>query len=74
MKAYKVVAETSVKPQKINKAFMDKEIGRVAFKTRGVEIDLRNIHKQIKGTGKGKGLVVFTIIGEEKRAVICQYL
>jgi hypothetical protein len=39
-----------------------------------VDIDLRNIHKQINGTGKGKGVVVFTIIGEEKRAVICHYL
>ncbi len=74
MKAFKVVAETSVNPEEINKKLIEWGIGRVDFKARGVDIDLKNIHKQINGTGKGKGVIIFTIIGEEKRAVICQYL
>jgi len=74
LKTYKVLAETSTEPTQINKALTEQNIGKIDFKTRGIEIDLKNIHKQIKSAGKNKGLVIYTIIGEKKRAVICHYL
>ncbi|MAE94971.1 MAG: hypothetical protein CL910_09955 [Deltaproteobacteria bacterium] len=48
-------------------------IGRPDFKARGVAIDLRTVHKKIKSRGRGKGLVVFTRVAGEARALLCRY-
>ncbi|MDJ0787389.1 MAG: RsmD family RNA methyltransferase [Myxococcota bacterium] len=48
-------------------------IGRVDFKSRGVATDLRTIHREIRGSGKRKGVVFLTRIRRERRAIICTY-
>lgn len=73
LKPYKVLSVTDNSPEKISNALREFGIGMIDFKGRGVKVDLRTIHKEIRGKGRGKGLVVFTKIGEKDKAIICKY-
>ena len=57
----------------INQKLSDLNIGKVDFKSRGVSIDLKNLHKKVKGSGKKKGLVIFTKISDRNAAILCEY-
>ncbi len=57
----------------INTALSELGIGRVDFKARGVKIDLRTIHRKVRGKGRHKGLVIFTKIDARDQAIICSY-
>lgn len=57
----------------INKTLSELGIGKVDFKARGVSIDLRNIHRKVRGKGRNKGLVIFTKIDARNQAIICMY-
>ncbi len=73
LKQYKVLAIVENKPEIINRELNSLRIGRVDFKARGVNVDMKGIHRKIRGKGRRKGLVVFTRIGEDEKAVICGY-
>ncbi len=73
MKPYRVLAVTENIPEQISGALREMGIGMIDFKARGVKVDLKTVHKRIRGRGKGKGLVVFTRLGEKEKAVICRY-
>jgi SAM-dependent methyltransferase len=70
---YWVLSVTDNSPELINRAIRELGIGRIDFKARGVKVDLKNIHKGIHSSEKGKGLVVFTKIGDKEKSVICRY-
>jgi len=59
--------------EKINTSLSELNIGRVDFKARGIKIDLRNIHKKVRGKGRNAGLVIFTKINGQNQAIICMY-
>lgn len=73
LKPYRVLSVVDNSPELISKTLGEFGIGMIDFKARGVKVDLRTIHKEIRGNGRGKGLVVFTKIGEKEKAVICKY-
>ncbi len=43
------------------------------FKARGVSVDMKGIQKRIRGKGRRRGLMVFTVVGKKDAAVICRY-
>ncbi len=59
--------------EKINNTLSELNIGRVDFKARGVNINLHNIRRKIRGKGRNKGLVIFTKIDGKNQAIICTY-
>ena len=73
LKPYRVLSVTENSPELISKALKELGIGMIDYKARGVKVDLKTIHKQIRGKGRDKGLVVFTKIGDKEKAVICKY-
>jgi len=73
LKPYRVLGVTDNSPELISNSLRELGIGMIDFKARGVKVDLRTIHKEIRGKGRGKGLVVFTKIGDKEKAVICRY-
>lgn len=73
LKPYRVLAVTENDPEKISGALREKGIGMIDYKARGVKVNMKTVHKRIRGRGKGKGLVIFTRIGEKEVAVICRY-
>ena len=48
-------------------------IGRVDFKARGVGVDLKTVHRKVRGRGKKGGLVVFTRAEGRRVALVCGY-
>ena len=73
LKKYLVKKVSNIEYKEINYSLSKLNIGKVDFKSRGVNIDLRNIHKKIHGNGRDKGLVIFTKIDGKKQAIICAY-
>lgn len=73
LKAYKVLTVVPNKPETINDELKRLNIGRIDFKARGVNVDMKNIHRTIRGKGKRKGLVILTRVNEMEKAVICSY-
>jgi hypothetical protein len=73
LKTYQVMRVTGTEPEEINAALRELGIGRIDFKARGVSIDMKTIHKRIRGEGRRRGLVVFTVVGKNDAAVICRY-
>jgi hypothetical protein len=49
------------------------DIGKVDFKARGVNIDLSQVHQDVRGRGKKSGLVVFTRSAGQQVALVCGY-
>ena len=73
LKPYRVLSVVENSPELISKTLRELGIGMIDFKARGVKVNMRTIHKEIRGKGRGKGLVVFTKIGDKEKAVICKY-
>ena len=73
MKSYHVLAYENLDYDVINNKLSKLNLGKIDFKARGVSIDLKTIHKYIHGTGKQKGLVIFTKIIDKPHAIICEY-
>jgi hypothetical protein len=73
LKTYEVMRVTNTEPAEIKAALAELGVGRVDFKARGVSVDMKGIHKRIIGKGKRRGLVIFTVVGKNDRAVICRY-
>ena len=73
LKKYIVKKVLDINYEEINKTLSELNLGKIDFKSRGVNVNLRNIHKKIKGTGKYKGLVIFTKIKEDNKAILCIY-
>jgi hypothetical protein len=73
LKTYDVMRVTGTEPVEINAALRELGIGRVDFKARGVSVDMKGIHKRIRGEGRRRGLVVFTVVSNNDAAVICRY-
>lgn len=73
LKTYEVMRVTGTEPAEVNAALEELEIGRVDFKARGMSVDMRKIHEKIRGRGRRRGLVVFTVVGKNNAAIICRY-
>jgi hypothetical protein len=73
LKRYMVLGVSEIDSEVINKKLTDLNIGIVDLKARGVKIDLKMIHKSIRGLGKSKGLVIFSQVMNEKKAILCRY-
>jgi len=73
LKTYEVLRVTGTEQDEINAALEELGIGRVDFKSRGMSVDMRKIHEKIKGKGRRRGLVVFTVVGKNEAAIICRY-
>ncbi len=73
LKPYRVLSVVENSVELISKTLRELGIGMIDFKARGVKVNMRTIHKEIRGKGRGKGLVVFTKIGDKEKAVICKY-
>ena len=70
---YLIKRVLNIEYKEINYSLSKLNIGKVDFKSRGVNIDLRTIHKRIRGKGRDKGIVVFTKVDGKKQAIICAY-
>lgn len=73
LKRYRVCETIPLSYKQIGERLRALGIGRPDYKSRGVAIDLRTVHKKIKTEGGGKGLVVFTRCAGEARALLCRY-
>lgn len=73
LKKYQVITYLDVNYENISKKLSEINIGKIDYKSRGIDIDLKNIHKQIKGKGKNKGLIIFTKVRAKNTAIICSY-
>ncbi|MCK5671117.1 hypothetical protein KAI10_07020, partial [Candidatus Bathyarchaeota archaeon] len=73
LKTYQVMRVTGTEPEEINAALRELGIGRIDYKARGVSVDMKTIHKRIRGEGRRRGLVIFTVVGKNEAAVICRY-
>ena len=74
LKSYQVLTYNKMDYPLINRILNEFNLGSIDFKARGVSIDLKNIHKFIRGTGKKKGLIIFTMVLNEPGAIICKYI
>ncbi|MHA2180132.1 MAG: hypothetical protein ACXAAH_01775 [Promethearchaeota archaeon] len=73
MKCYLVLTYENLDYDVINRKLTKLNLGKIDFKARGVSINLKTIHNYIRGTGKKKGLVIFTKILNKPHAIICKY-
>lgn len=73
LKRYKILKHTKLDYASINEILENMGIGKVHFKSRGVPVDMENIHKSIKGKGEKTGLVVLTKLCKVDSAIICEY-
>ncbi|MHA2394038.1 MAG: hypothetical protein ACXAEX_19055 [Promethearchaeota archaeon] len=73
LKCYQVLTYIPQNYGIVNKKIDELNLGKLDFKARGVSIDLKNIHKFIRGKGKKKGLIIFTMISNKPSVIICKY-
>ncbi|MFX0083415.1 MAG: hypothetical protein ACFE94_16840 [Candidatus Hodarchaeota archaeon] len=73
LKSYNVLAYTNLDYYSINEKLNELNLGKMDFKARGVSIDLKHIHNKVRGTGKNRGLIIFTKISNKPCAIICKY-
>ncbi|MHA2186259.1 MAG: hypothetical protein ACXAAI_14795 [Promethearchaeota archaeon] len=73
LKSYQVLTYCKLDYLLINKTIQELSLGKLDYKARGVSIDLKNVHKSVKGKGKKKGLIIFTKVLDNPSAIICKY-
>jgi hypothetical protein len=73
LKCYNVLAYTNLDYNLINEKLNELNLGKMDFKARGVTIDLKHIHNKFRGTGKNKGLIIFTRLYNKPAAITCKY-
>ena len=49
-------------------------IGRVDSKARGVKVDHKEIRRKVKGRGRDRALVVYTLVNNKPSAIIARYV
>ncbi|MFX1325496.1 MAG: hypothetical protein ACFE8N_11095, partial [Promethearchaeota archaeon] len=73
LKCYETLAYLELDYNNINEILDKLNLGAMDFKSRGISVDLKNIHREIRGTGTKKGLILFTKISNKPSAIICRY-
>ena len=73
LKCYQVLSYVSLDYPSINKRLTTLNIGHVDLKARGISVDLKSIHKSIRGNGRKKGLLLLTKVLNKPSAIICEY-
>ncbi|MHA2400262.1 MAG: hypothetical protein ACXADU_15415 [Promethearchaeota archaeon] len=73
LKSYQVLTYCKLDFTLINKTILELNLGKLDYKARGLFIDLKSIHKSIKGKGRNKGLIIFTKVLDDPSAIICKY-
>jgi len=73
LKRYRIIRILGVDYEQISIELSQLGIGNVDFKARGINVDLRTIHKKVRGRGKKRGIVVFTKVAGQNQAIICAY-
>jgi len=74
LKCYHVLSYESLDYSLINKKLNILNIGTVDLKSRGISVDLKNVHKLIRGNGRKKGLLIFTKVLNKPSGIICEYV
>jgi len=74
LKPYRIHAITELNYSEINNELSRLDIGRVDSKSRGVNIDHGDIRKQVKGSGRRIGVVIYTQINHKPKAIITTYI
>ncbi len=74
LKSYKYIYHCDMNFSKINKILKDYSIGRLDYKSRGVKIDFKTIHKSFEYHGKEQGLIIFTLILNQPHIILCKYI
>lgn len=74
LKCYQVLDSCSIDIPQIQELLNKHGIHRIDCKARGLTLDLHEIQKQLNSRGKNIGLVIFTWINNQKKAIIAQYL
>ena len=74
LKGYRVLSYMPLDYDMVNKRISELNLGKLDFKARGISVDLKNIHNSIKGSGKIKGLIIFTKIINKPAAILCKYI
>ena len=73
LKCYHYIAHCELDFKKINSLLKRYQIGRLDYKSRGVKIDLKTVHKSIEYHGKGQGVLIFTLISNKPSIILCRY-
>ena len=73
LKTYRVLGYTELDYPRVNQMLTENNIGNVDFKARGVNLKLSGMNKVVRGNGRRKGLVVFTLVEGKPSAVLCRY-
>ena len=73
LNAYRIHRVLGTDHNAISACLAELGIGQVDFKARGVGVDLKNVHRTVRGRGKKNGLVVFTRAEGRRVALVCGY-
>ena len=73
MKCYQYISHCDLNFEKINRLLKQYQIGQLDYKSRGVKIDLKTVHKSIEYHGKGQGILIFTLISKKPSIILCKY-
>ena len=73
LKPHRVLAVTGIQYTEINRELNHLNLGSVDSKSRGVNVDHNEVRRKVRGTGFTRGVVVYTLVGGEPKALICRY-
>ncbi|UYP46857.1 hypothetical protein NEF87_003142 [Candidatus Lokiarchaeum ossiferum] len=73
LKCYQYIAHCDLDFKKINNLLKLHQIGRLDYKSRGVKIDLKTVHKSIEYHGKRQGILIFTLVSQKPSIILCKY-
>jgi len=74
LKSYRVHSISNIDYTEINNELSRLDLGRVDSKSRGVNIDHKEIRKHVKGRGRRSGVVIYTLVDFKPKAIIATYV